>query len=47
MKIQKWDKRKEKKARFKRKIARLKKQGCIIYGGFIKIDDAEIEPLVL
>ena len=34
MKANYWDKRKEKKARFKRSIARAKKRGELIYGGF-------------
>ena len=45
MKINKWDKRKEKKARFKRKMARIRKRGDIIYGGFIKLTDEELTPL--
>ena len=38
LKIKKWDKRKEKKARFKKSIARAKKRGDLIYGGFILIN---------
>ena len=34
-----WDSRKEKKARFKRKIARLKKRGNIIFGGYVNFTD--------
>ena len=32
-----WNRKKEKKARFKRKIRRLRKRGCVIYGGYIPI----------
>ena len=41
MKIKKWDKRKGKKARFKRSMARARKRGDIIYGGFITISKNE------
>ena len=41
LKIKKWDKRKEKKARFKKSIARAKKRGDLIYGGFILINFGE------
>ena len=39
MKVKKWDKRKVKKARFKKSISRAKKRGELIFGGFIKITD--------
>ena len=41
IKITSWDSRKEKKARFKRKVARIRKRGGIIYGGFftLNLDD--------
>lgn len=38
MKIKHWDKRKEKKARFKRSLARAKKRGMLIYGGFVPLN---------
>ena len=38
LKMKEWDKRKEKKARFKKSIARAKKRGDLIYGGFILIN---------
>ena len=38
MKITQWDKRKEKKARFKKKLSRLKKRGCV-YGGYVILTD--------
>lgn len=37
MKIKQWNKRKEKKARFKRSIARAKKRGEIVFGGFVPV----------
>ena len=36
--------KKEKKARYKRKIARMRKRGQVIYGGFVAFDD-DIESL--
>lgn len=39
MSIKYWNRRKEKKARFKRKIARLRKRGVIVYGGYILMQD--------
>ena len=39
VKVYYWNKRKEKKARFKKKISRMKKRGDIIYGGFITFTD--------
>ena len=38
-KIKHWDKRKEKKARFKRWMKRAKKRGEMIYGGYVTITD--------
>lgn len=34
-----WDRRKEKKARFKRKLSRMKKRGGLVYGGYISVSD--------
>ena len=39
IKIEHWNEKKEKKARFKRKIKRILKRGGRIYGGFINITD--------
>ena len=41
-KIKTYSMKKAKKARFKRKIARAKKSGKLLYGGFIKITDEMI-----
>ena len=43
MKIKRWDKRKEKKARFKRSLARAKKRGMVVYGGFIPLNFTWLE----
>jgi len=43
MKIKQWDKRKEKKARFKRSLARAKKRGMVVYGGFIPLNFTLLE----
>ena len=42
-KLKTWNKRKEKKARFKRKLARLRKRGTLIYGGFIELDGSLLD----
>ena len=38
IKIKYWDRRKAKKARFKRYLARARKRGEIMYGGYIPFD---------
>ena len=43
-KIQSWDRRKEKKARFKRKIQRILKRGGHIYGGWLILNGDELVP---
>ena len=41
MKIKSWNPKKEKKARFKRKLARLKKRGENVYGGYYELKDED------
>lgn len=37
--------KKEKKTRYKRKIARIRKRGQMIYGGFVSFDDIDNEEI--
>jgi hypothetical protein len=41
MKIKSWNPKKEKKARFKRKLARLKKHGENVYGGYYELEEVD------
>lgn len=46
-KVRQWDRRKEKKARFKRSLKRAIRRGEYIYGGWIKIDTDQIEEWII